>query len=305
MIEKKTVLILGAGASKPYGFPLGFELRDSVIRRNKDWWMYEHLLNTEFSKEQYAEFTADLAHSGFPSVDAFLEENDKWLDVGKAAIALDLLGTEQTSQTRMFPPHQPRDHWYETLWAHLRASSWDLFKRNPLSIITFNYDRSLEHYLVTVLCKAYKIGAATAARGLAKLPLLHVHGGLGHYLANDKQADFGRSVDQTRYKAAKQGIRIVHEDAGSTKEFIAARRHIAQAERILFVGFGYHPSNMTKLGFQDIQQLNGLGPFRAFGTHKGIKAQAWRRVCHRYGFAFSALTQGSGSITDFINEWIQ
>ena len=30
MIEKKTVLVLGAGASKPYGFPTGGELQDEI-----------------------------------------------------------------------------------------------------------------------------------------------------------------------------------------------------------------------------------------------------------------------------------
>jgi hypothetical protein len=36
MINKKTVLVLGAGASKPYGLPLGTELRDSVIKKKND-----------------------------------------------------------------------------------------------------------------------------------------------------------------------------------------------------------------------------------------------------------------------------
>jgi len=31
MIKEKTVLILGAGASKPYGFPTGEELRREII----------------------------------------------------------------------------------------------------------------------------------------------------------------------------------------------------------------------------------------------------------------------------------
>jgi len=31
MITKPTVLVIGAGASKPYGFPTGQELRDYIL----------------------------------------------------------------------------------------------------------------------------------------------------------------------------------------------------------------------------------------------------------------------------------
>ena len=36
VIDRNTVLILGAGSSKPYGLPLGFELRDEVLRAADD-----------------------------------------------------------------------------------------------------------------------------------------------------------------------------------------------------------------------------------------------------------------------------
>jgi hypothetical protein len=68
MINEKTVLVLGAGASKPYGLPLGTELRDSVIRAENDFGLYQKVLGIEFTKDQYTEFTNTLAHSGFSSV---------------------------------------------------------------------------------------------------------------------------------------------------------------------------------------------------------------------------------------------
>ena len=138
MIEKETLIILGAGASKPYGFPLGSELRDSVIRKKDNMWAYARALNMGFSDDEYDDFTIELSHSGFSSVDAFLENNDKWLSIGKSAIALDLLGSEHSCKKNLFPPHQPLDHWYEALWSRLRAPSWAAFKKNPVTIVTFN-----------------------------------------------------------------------------------------------------------------------------------------------------------------------
>ncbi|MEE4354131.1 MAG: hypothetical protein V2J25_14820, partial [Desulfatiglans sp.] len=139
-----------------------------------------------FTREDYIEFADDLAKSGYSSVDAFLENKQEWLDVGKAAIALQMLRAESECKHRLFPPKQPSDHWYETLWTHLSAPSWRGFKSNPISIVTFNYDRSLEHYLVTVACNRYGIRPHTALRGITQFPILHVHGDLGPYLDTKK-----------------------------------------------------------------------------------------------------------------------
>ncbi len=305
MINKKTVLVLGAGASKPYGLPLGIELRDSVIRTNNDFSIFQRALGIDFSQDKYIEFTKALAYSGFSSVDAFLEENDKWLEIGKAAIALNLLRDEVNSINSLFPPMQPKDHWYETLWSHLKAPSWIAFNRNQLTIITFNYDRSLEHYLVTLLCSNYGIQPDIATQGLMDFPLLHVHGYLGHYIDNDGNPDYGKKLTKDRFITARSGIQIVHENNGDTPEFKMAQKLIHEAERVLFIGFGYHPKNMAKLGFREIRQYSGLGSFKAFGTHKGMKAPVWDRICHNYGFSNTARRHGSGSISDLINEWIQ
>ena len=46
----------------------------------------------------------------------------------------------------LFPPRAPSDHWYALLANQLEIGT-DRFGENKLSIVTFNYDRSLEHYL--------------------------------------------------------------------------------------------------------------------------------------------------------------
>lgn len=304
MINKKTVLVLGAGASKPYGLPLGTELRDSVIRAANNFAPYQKILGIEFTNNQYTEFTKTLAHSGFSSVDAFLEENSKWLEIGKAAIALELLKAEWKSINNLFPPKQPKDHWYETLWSHLKAPSWTAFKKNEISIITFNYDRSLEHYLITLLCNQYKIKPDIASKGLASLPFLHVHGHLGSYLNSKGENSFGNTITKEQFNIARSGIQIVHENEGDTPEFLMAQKSIREAERVLFIGFGYHPKNMAKLAIRLVREYNAGGIYKIFGTHKGIKSQAWNSICFNYGFTYSAVKQGAGSISDLISAWI-
>jgi hypothetical protein len=255
---------------------------------------------------EYEEFASDLSKSGYESVDAFLENRQKYMDIGKAAMALNLLKFEVSEA--LFPPKQPLDHWYETLWGKMKASSWAGFKKNSLAIITFNYDRSLEHYLVTLICNNYNTKLATVAQGLRALPILHVHGTLGEYAepAHNKH-HYGRGITPELLDIARQSIEIVHESDASSSSFQEANQLIKSAERILFIGFGYHASNMKKLGILPEQagHLTLIGGKVVVGTHKGYKADQWEHICTKYGFPYMARRSGSGSMSDFVSRWLR
>ena len=139
MINTPTVLILGAGASAPYGFPLGRGLRDLVCDISGT---IAAVVAAAVGQdvEQVEEFVTTLRHSGYTSVDWFLEDRTEFISVGKAAIAAALIPLEQSE--RLFPPHAPVAHWYESLLNTLDTPQ-GAFAENQLSIITFNYDRSL------------------------------------------------------------------------------------------------------------------------------------------------------------------
>lgn len=296
MITKKTVFILGAGASKPYGFPLGQELRDDVIRVGREISLLSTLSKLSISEQEYRDFTTDLAESGYPSVDAFLEHREKWVPLGKAAIALCLLRAESESAQRLFPPHQPRDHWYQALWARLKAPSWQAFKDMPWSVITFNYERSLEHYLVHVLCNNYQLKPHTVC---SQLPVLHIHGSLGDY----DQFPYGSRITQSSHEIASRSIMVVHESDWQ-KSFREAQRQIDGAERILFIGFGFHDQNLRKLGMPSARHsIHNRTPL-VVGTHKGIKKKAWERICMTYNMSFAAYKTGTGTLSDFVTDWV-
>ena len=299
MIRENTVLILGAGASKPYNFPLVGELRDEVIKISTNAVGLEpfvFLRDTDFDLEYLEKFTADLSVSGYSSVDAFLEKRTQWADLGKLAIAHKLIVYENSA--KVFPPDQPKDHWYETLLHKLKAPTWHAFKQNKVHIITFNYDRSLEHYLSTILNNNYNISKNTI---LKSLPIIHVHGDLGPY------KNYGRH-SPTIIKAAADSIKIVHESDNSSEEFKLADKVLAEAKTILFIGFGYHPQNMNKFKiFQSpVKYIDRSGKHhRVLGTHKGFKADAWGRIFDQYNFYHAAKGQGGGSISEFLSEWIE
>lgn len=298
MIENRTVLVVGAGASKPYGFPLGRELRDAVIRAAHDTGMASRIGPIGGYDDELQEFATDLAESGYSSVDAFLENRSEWTKIGKAAMALCLLSSEMQSSQRLFPPGQPPDHWYETLWSRWGGGSWHSFKSTPLTIVTFNYDRSLEHYLIRVAANNYGLRPETVAR---QLPIIHVHGSLGDYC----EYPYGAEATDDVHHAARSAIRIVHEAQKDDPNVLRAQGAILESERVLFVGFGYHPQNMARLGFADKRRKISNPDRMVLGTHKGFTHRAWARVCETYRFPRDARSQGTGSISDLISDWLE
>jgi hypothetical protein len=79
------VIILGAGASKPFGYPVGRELKGDIVKLN-DVPLHDH----GFTHDQYQGFAQRLKRSNIGSVDAFIEKYPKYQDIGTAAIALAL-----------------------------------------------------------------------------------------------------------------------------------------------------------------------------------------------------------------------
>ena len=87
MIRTPTVLVLGAGASMPYGFPSGQGLKENIISFGAEVHKrIEHL--PRCTQERFQEFQRELRYSSQSSVDAFLEHRPELVPLGKALIAL-------------------------------------------------------------------------------------------------------------------------------------------------------------------------------------------------------------------------
>jgi len=149
---------------------------------------------------------------------------------------------------------------YDFLYHNL-ATSWEEFKENKLTIITFNYDRSLEYFLFSALKHSYNKTDAQVAEMMQCIPIVHVHGSLGPLPWQesggiDYYPLFGRKDDGyvigKRIKVATENIVIVSEAEPKSKEFALAMRTIKEAERIYFLGFGYYRANLERLGLSQL-----------------------------------------------------
>jgi hypothetical protein len=244
MTEKPVVLVLGAGASQPFGFPSGHELLRAIVEATK------HPQQTDIGKvlcetwgvSYIGEFSNALRLSGRNSVDAFLENRTDFMEIGKVAIAAALRPFEK--------PYQVFDtgDWYRYLFNLLSGpGAFENFARNKIAIITFNYDRSLEFYLLESLKNSFQKKAEEREALFCKIPIIHVYGQLGSLLGSDPVPFTGTLDEPRRVNFISRQIKIIHESEDNTEEFVAAREYLNNAEVVCFLGFGYHERNVQRL----------------------------------------------------------
>ena len=255
MIKTKTVFVLGAGASYPFGLPLGTGLRDWVLDNfNGNTGHAVHLYNTtNFTGGEVGAFILALRYSGFQSVDAFLERRPEFMEVGKAVMAIELVIRE--NQDALW---RGAGNWMVYLYSAMIGNSLEEFGENEVSFITFNYDRSLEHFLATSLKNSFGKSMQDVALVLGNIPVIHLHGRLGYLpWQNDRNAIpySHQSITASDMKVFLREIKVVHEDIsdGRDKDFDAAKKLMEEASRIYLLGFGFGARNVERLGLRELR----------------------------------------------------
>jgi kynurenine formamidase len=282
MITPRTVLILGAGASSHIKYPLGQELKNKLcesIPRIK----LNELPKGRWQLDELERFRITLSRSLYGSIDAFLEGHPNFMDLGKYLITRELKQCEDID--RLFSPHDPG--WFEVLGRRLVADSENMGGNNQTAIVTFNYDRSLECYLHQIF--QYHLGhsAEEAAVRLAAVPLIHVHGVLGDYPATPYKAV---ATPDELLEISRQ-IKIIHEihdaeDKFCSHSFETAHNWLHSAERIIFLGFGFHDDNLRRFRFFTGDSLKDKALDAAIGHIGGMRMIELQSRLDGYGIKF-------------------
>lgn len=248
--------MVGAGASVPYGFPTGAKLRTEIIdlvetasaastHKGEVHTLIEELCGTQL----LADFARDFKDSPRESIDIFIGGRPEFAGVGKLAIAAVLCGYERGVNLYGFK-ERTDDDWLQSLFNNYlnRSVSIDEFGENRLKIITFNYDRSIEHRLTMALKSTYGIPINEAKIVASKIDIIHAHGQLGGYFGNDglPEIQFMPSINERKLKKAAESISYFFEDCEESR-LQRIRTTLASCERIAFLGFGYDLVNLNRL----------------------------------------------------------
>ena len=122
MIGRKTLFVLGAGASMPYKFPSGEglyrEICHGMPEGNFQYQIDFARLAGECGvvKSDVEEFRLTLTRSGANSIDTFLAYRPEFERIGKLAIAYAIGHRENAG---CLDP-EVDGHWYRYLWAHMQ-----------------------------------------------------------------------------------------------------------------------------------------------------------------------------------------
>ena len=145
-----------------------------------------------------------------------------------------------------------------------RQSPSRLFEN--LTFINFNYDRTLEVFLIKAIEDMHDLSHDEAARLVESASIYHPYG----IVDNLSSTPFGGS-DRTNLLQLKDNIRTFTESETSPQKFNIGA-NLSAASCLVFLGFAYRPLNLELLS------STGNGALRVFGTAIGIPEENYSGV---------------------------
>lgn len=295
MIDDKVLFVLGAGASKPYGYPTGKELRDYITDKSAHdiAVLLDATSYTEEEKEQiirdFQKFAFKFKTSSIQSIDQYMAIRNEFAEYGKCTIALNILKSENRNEY-VYRINEDCNNWYEYLWHRITKDissqeGIDKILSYNISFITFNYDRSLEHFFYTRLLSTFgkrPVETFSSALHDKKYPfhIEHVYGKIDGY-DHKNQLRYGEKVTYSKVTKCMQNINTIYEMQKNKDSVLADL--LLDADRIFFLGFGFAPENLTALNLP--AQLTGKR--NVFGTTLGFTKKERTEL-------FESLRHGAG-----------
>jgi hypothetical protein len=286
---KSLVLIVGAGASKEVNLPTGAELITKIATlldfriNNFGTWTGDggdQVIHNSFARlakqteknnlqalnlEPY--YTASRSISdGMPltkSIDNYInlhQDNKVIAKCAKLAIASCILKAESksslyvdvTNSYNELKIKNSESTWFNAFFKLLtECKKSDLNERlSKITIINFNYDRCIEHFLFHALRTSCLFSKEQAAASLANLTIYHPYGTVGKlpWQSQRDGIEFGATPNAEQLITVSEQIQTFTEGIDTSKsDILSIREIVANAKRIAFLGFAFHQLNFELL----------------------------------------------------------
>lgn len=302
---KKLTVIVGAGASKELGLPIGSELKEKIAslldirfdfrqQQSGDARIVSALRLAVEESDDKPDIGSYIKAAGrirdaMPqsiSIDNFIDNHQGDRDIelcGKLAIVKSILDAERRSALYINPEKfKDRINYAKTEGCWLNPFTrvltencriFDLEDRlKSVSFIIFNYDRCIEHYLYHALQNFYGLSAEEVAKLLSKVHFLHPYGSVGTlpWQGQSNVAHFGEELyPQPLLNNARKIKTFTEGTDPKSSEVCEIRDSVAKAESLLFLGFSFHKLNM-KLIHPDTSCFDDTSDRRNFATAFGL-----------------------------------
>jgi len=278
-----TTLVLGAGASVAMNYPVGDGLRNTIINEAvSTYGAHISKAKTGIYRDHLNEFTEEFRNSQMASIDAFLARRPEYAEIGKLTIAAILLDRENKD---LLHSCDHKDHWYQYFFNRIASHSWESLSFQRIAIVTFNYDRSLEHYLAKAMMASYKKSFVECCEKLKELRIVHVYGSIGPCNPNDPlYFSYGEPLNSSNIAVAAAGLKVIPEGRQEDESLIKARDLLITADKIAFLGFSFDEINLERLDSsvtcqETVKRQNGTLMRTVTGTSLGLtNAEATKAV---------------------------
>ncbi len=259
----------------PYGFPSGDDLMDEVTRESLSFSnsnttsIHTALQNVLMPNElqEITHFGISLQRGSPRSIDHFVSTNPQYANIAKSFIAHKLLQSESEHLDNVFRTRKfilTGDNEYELI--NIPNALRYLFHKMSYGVefeeeyekhnfITFNYERSLEHYIYNMFKYGQQKNRSEARQEIQKLEdekLIHVYGKLGKYEADEIEQYRHKQnspVPTDRITQAMRSLSFIDRENEEKKQELQDRlaTHFSKTDRVVVLGFGYEISNIRLL----------------------------------------------------------
>lgn len=307
MVENRTAIVVGAGASAECKLPTGAELKHQIARLldirfkngeqliSGDGTICRSLAITirqstppeqDINEHLHAAWRIRDAMPQALSIDNFIDAhqgNSRLELCGKLGIVRSILEAEKNSAL-YFDTNDIRgklrfeqlgDTWLAVFFKLLTENCriHQLVTRlSKLSFIIFNYDRCVEHYLFHAFQNYYGVNANQAAELMSHLAIFHPYGTVGALPWQNtlNSIDYGKDPSAEELIQLVGQIRTFAEGTDSSTSSIGTiRKQLLDAHTILFLGFAYHKLNIELLKTGGLTHREPQST-KYFGTAIGI-----------------------------------
>lgn len=306
MKNKKLTLIVGAGASKEFGLPVGSELKQkiaSLLDIRFDYNQQEGGGYIDINPHLHAAWRIRDAMPQAISIDNFIDnhQGDEKIELcGKLAIVKSILDAEKRSKIYVDPSNNRNGLNYastESCWLNpftrlitenCRADQLE-DRLSSVSFVIFNYDRCIEHYLYHALQNYYKLSETRVAELLNAVQFYHPYGSVGSlpWQSRPNVATFGGELHPgSLLENAKQIKTFTEGTDPNSSEICEIRESVASSSNLLFLGFAFHKLNMQLIspGTSDIDEISQKRAFAtAFGLSKSDCSAIATEICSMRG----------------------
>lgn len=269
MINKKTTIVVGAGASADLGMPVGDKLKEKIAARFAsqrgeyfDSFSSAAYNSLDRSASRLNEVLMMARRLAEPlrqsaSIDNFLDQRRQFQDfvtLGKLAIAHELTTAEHSSKLSLSNPNhslisQADDYFLRELLnitarGHQETDIEDSLAN--LNFVIFNYDRCVERYISEWLREHFGNHATPYAQAAN---YIHVYGSLGNYFESENVDTFtrpsGSPLLNPHFELPKIQSRIkLFTEQEDSEIHDAITNACIESDCIIFLGFGFEEQNM-------------------------------------------------------------